>query len=126
MAILTREQILGTVCAKQVVPVPEWGGEVIVADMGGTARDQFERWCLDNADGRFVGVRATLASYAVVGEDGARLFTPDDVAALGEKSAAALDRVYEVASRLNRLSKKDAEELEKNSASATTEGSTSV
>lgn len=126
MAVLTREQILATTCSREVVKVPEWGGEVIVADMGATARDQFERWCLANHDSGFVGVRATLASYAVVGEDGARLFTPDDVAALGEKSAAALDRVYEVARRLNRLSKKDAEELEKNSASATTEGSTSV
>lgn len=126
MAILTREQILASKRAREVVSVPEWGGDVIVADMGGTKRDEFERWCLDNKGSNFVGVRATLASYTIIDEEGARLFTPDDVAALGELSAAALQRVYDVATRLNRLSNADAEELEKNSGAAPSGNSTST
>lgn len=124
MAILTAEQILATKPATEVVPVPEWGGEVIVADMGGTARDRFERFCLDNKS--LVGIRAVLAAATIVDERGELLFTPDQLDALGKKSGAALDRVYEVASRLNKLSQKDVEELEKNSEAAPSGGSTST
>ena len=124
--LLTKDQILASSCATERVDVPEWGGEVLVADFGGDGRDLFERWCLDHKGERFVGVRAALAAFAIVGEDGAPVFSADDIAALGKKSGAALDRVYDVASRLNRLTKKDAENLEKNSGSATTEGSPSV
>jgi len=124
--LLTREQIQASTVAVETVSVPEWGGEVLVADMGGDARDAFERWCLDHSGAGFVGARATLASFAIVGADGERLFTPEDVGWLGKKSAAALDRVYAVASRLNRLTKKDVAELEKNSGGETSGASTSA
>jgi hypothetical protein len=49
--------------------------------------------------------------------EGKRLFTDADAPVLGEKLAPALDRIFEAASKLNRLSKEDVEELEKNSES---------
>jgi hypothetical protein len=49
----------------------------------------------------------------MVGEDGERLFTDNEVNALGAKSAAALDRVFEVAAELSRLKPEDIEELGK-------------
>lgn len=47
--------------------------------------------------------RVRLAAACMVGEDGKPLFSPDDVAALGAKSAPALDRVIAAAESLNPL-----------------------
>ena len=46
-------------------------------------------------------------------ENGHRLFTDEDAEALGEKSGVALDRVWEVAQRINALRKEDVEALGK-------------
>jgi hypothetical protein len=54
------------------------------------------------------------------------LFTDEDVAALGQRSAAALERVFDAASRLSGLSAEDMEELAKNSESGQSGGSTSA
>lgn len=127
MALLTREQILqADDLPRELVPVPEWGGEVWVRTLTGTERDTFESETLlfrprgesaPNLDALHQ-TRARLCARAVCDERGRRLFSDDDVAALGQKSAAALDRVFEVAARLNRISARDLEELEKNSATA--------
>ena len=45
------------------------------------------------------------------------MFTDRDVERLGKKSALALDRIYEVAQRLNGIGKKEIDELTKNSES---------
>jgi hypothetical protein len=114
-AVLTREQILGANDSKtEEVPVPEWGGTVLVRSM---EADEKDAWELDCLSGRFKkpGIRAALVSLAMVDESGNRLFTDADVKALGKKSPRALDRVFDAASRLNALRQKDIEELEKNS-----------
>jgi hypothetical protein len=46
-----------------------------------------------------------------------------DINTLGQKSAAALDRVYEVAARLSKISKEDVDELAKNSGKGRSRGS---
>lgn len=103
--MLTREQILQ--CddlPKETVKVPEWGGEVQVRTMTGTDRDAFEASLISKEvgkEGRLENVRARLVSLAVCDESGNRLFGDEDVAALGAKSAKALDRVFAVAQRLN-------------------------
>ena len=60
-------------------------------------------------------MRARLCSLTVVGENDIRLFTADDVAALGQKSAAALERVFDVAMKLAGMSKDEVEKLGKDS-----------
>jgi len=47
-------------------------------------------------------------------EEGTRLFAAKDMDELGKKSAAALDRIFTVAQRLNGLSGEDVEDLAKN------------
>ena len=47
-------------------------------------------------------------------EDGDLMFTVHDVLELGKKSAAALDRVFSAANRLNATSEEGMEELAKN------------
>lgn len=100
------------------VEVPEWGGWVRVRALSGKERDIFEasvtgthkknkRMNLDN-------VRARLVQMTIVGEDGQPLFKRADVEALGKKNAAALDRVFEVATRLSGISEADVDELTEN------------
>ncbi|MEW5248916.1 hypothetical protein [Microbulbifer discodermiae] len=127
--LLNREQILGAKDLRyEDVEVPEWGGSVRVCTLSGSGRDQFEAYCVAagrNGAGGLDNVRATVVSLVVVDEKGERLFSKRDVEALGRKSASALDRVFEVAQRLNRLSDKDIEELEENLPKAPGEDSSS-
>src|SRR5690606_19506049 len=122
VVVLNREAILAAKdLPRELVEVPEWGGAVYVRALTGAERDQFEASIVEQR-GRDVrmamrNIRAKLVALTVVDEDGQRNFTDDDVAALGGKSAAALDRLFAVAQRLSGLSKEDVEELAKNSES---------
>lgn len=120
MGILTRDAILtADDLPRELVSVPEWGGEVYVRTMTGEERDGFEAEMVEvkgkNQSQNLKNLRARLAARTMCDEAGAGLFTPADAAALGKKSAAALDRVLAVAMRLNGLGEKDVEELVKNS-----------
>jgi hypothetical protein len=117
---LTRDQILNhDDLQRERVEVPEWSGEVYVRTMTGSERDAYEmRMVADRESGGVAGIhdiRATLAALTVCSEDGAPIFSLADIEALGRKSCAALDRVCEVAQRLNRLTAADIEELKKSS-----------
>ena len=129
--ILTREQILGAQDLKtETVDVPEWGGQVLVAGLTGTERDRFEQDSIQgkgkNVTMNFANMRARLVALAVVDSDGKRLFAHDDVKALGGKSAAALNRVFEVAQRLSGLTDNDLEELTEDFGDGQTDSATSA
>jgi len=119
MTYLSAEQILGADdLLREPVAVPEWGGTVMVQGMNGTDRDRFEAQMLNEQmngvakDKALANYRARLAAACLVSEDGKRLFRSDaEVKRLGEKSAQALNRVVEVASRLSGLTSEDVEEL---------------
>lgn len=118
MAILSRTAILAAEdLDRKVVTVPEWGGEVIVQELTGDARDEFDKFLMqcrqeDGIDTR--GIKAKLVSLSVVDEDGNPIFTEADVQALGRKSAAALKRVADEAQRLSGLGDDAVEEAAKN------------
>ena len=115
---LSRDQILRADDLKtETVPVPEWGGEVLMRTMTGSERDTFE--------GRFLSgnrnvsdARAWIAATLIVDDQGKPVFSPGDVAELGRKSASALQRVFEVGMRLSGLSGDEVEDMEKNSGPA--------
>lgn len=114
----------------EVVEVPEWGGSVMVRAMTGRQRDVFES-VIYKVKGKDVqlniaNVRAELVSRTVVDEGGTLLFSPEDVAALGDKSAAALDRIYAVAQRLSGITKSDIAELTENFTDGQSDGSISA
>jgi hypothetical protein len=120
---LTRDAILAAAALKtEDVPVPEWGGSVLVRELRGRERDEWEASLAVQRGNQMVpdvaNMRAKLVARCVVGEDHEPLFSQQDVAALGELSAAALDRVFEVASRLSGLNPADVEEMAKNSGTA--------
>lgn len=130
MAILTREQILQAQDLRtEEVPVPEWGGSVLVRGMTGAERDAFEASIVEmhgkNSQVNMANVRAKLAARTIVDEAGERLFTEKDIEALGKKNATALQRIFEVAQRLSGIGQSDIEELVKNSAGGPNGSSTS-
>ncbi len=116
MPILTRDQILSVEDrATESVDVPEWGGSVIVSTMSGRERDEFESSLLADKgaskDANMANLRARLASLCCVAEDGTRMFTKADIEALGNKSAAALNRIFIAAQRLNGIGEDAVDEL---------------
>ena len=119
MAVLGKANILSADDMQlEEVAVPEWGGSVMVKGLTGKERDAFEDEIVTirgketsfNAE----NFRAKLVVRCIVDEQGKRVFDDRDVAALGNKSAAALQRVFEVAQRLSGLTQNDVEELVKN------------
>ena len=130
MAVLKKEEILGADDRKtETISVPEWGGHVSVATMSGTERDDFEQSVVETRGSdtitNLANIRAKLCAKCMVDDDRKRIFADSDVKALGEKSAAALDRVFAVAQRLNGLSGDDVEGLVKNSEGGPSAASTS-
>lgn len=112
-----REELLGLDDRKVVeVTVPEWGGRVVrVAAMSAFDRDQWETQNYQAIKaGARRNVRAALVARCVVDETMVRVFADDDIEALGQKNAKALDRLFDVASDLNGLNEKSAEAVAKN------------
>ena len=124
--MLTKEQILSSEdLTKEIVDVPEWGGEVYVRAMTGTERDAFEASIVKDGGTNLANIRAKLCALCMVDEDGNRLFIDGDVLALGKKSALALDRVFNAAQKLNGIAKDDVKDMVKNSEEGQSEDSIS-
>ena len=116
MALLSRDDILNADdLTIETIAVPEWGGEVNVKTLTGAEKDKWET-ARARPDGspNLQNVRGSIVSICVCDEEGKAIFTPKDVAALGKKSARALDRVLEKCKELNGVTEGDLEELEKN------------
>jgi len=129
MKLLTRDAILQAQdLPTQDVEVPEWGGTVRVRALTGAERDAFEQSIVEQRGKstrmNLQNVRAKLVALTVVDENGNRIFSDADAKLLGQKSAAALNRVFEVAQKLSGITPEDVEELTKNSDSDQSEDST--
>lgn len=134
---LKRNQILDADDLKtEMVKVPEWAtgdeDEVCIKMLTGTERDKFEASTIRmNKAGRpeqnLDNLRARLIMLCAIDPDDNNLplFTKDDLRALGNKSAVALDRVFSAAQRLNGFTQADVEELAEGFDSAPSESSTS-
>lgn len=120
MKKLTREMILNCDDLKtQEIEIPEWGGTVTIRMMTGRERDAFEASIVDSKGGtramKFDNIRAKLVAKTVIDPDTKELmFTVADVEALGNKSAAALDRIFSASQKLSKITEEDVEELVKN------------
>jgi hypothetical protein len=125
---LSKDQILQAQDIKtEKVFVPEWGGEVNVKTLTGEERDRFEQSLFgDKSEKKMNNIRAKLCAASIVDDAGKQIFTEADIAAIGGKSANALDAVFAVAQRLSGLSKSDVDALVKNSESGQSEDSTSL
>jgi len=121
MKILTRQDIIAAQDVEtETVEVAEWGGAVIVRMMSGSDRDRFEQsLTVVQANGRreanLTNMRSKLVAMCAVDEQGNLLFGPDEIEHLAAKSAAAIERVFIVAQRLNGLAPDDVGAAAKNS-----------
>lgn len=115
--MLTKQQILEAPdITKEKVAVPEWGGSVFVKMMSGDELNAYQQAQLTR-DGRanMCGVYSKIAALTICDADGNALFSQAEALALGQKSAIALKRVVDVASRLSGLDDDDLEAAKKNS-----------
>lgn len=132
MALLSRDQIDAADDRQwEDVPVPEWGGEVRIVGMSGTARNAYQQeLVVIGSDGKPKSVNlddqlAKLLAKCIVGEDGKRLYNDREVKALGAKNGAVLERLARVAKRLSGLGEDAVEAAAGNSAAAPSGSSTS-
>lgn len=119
MSQLTKAAILEAQdLTTELIEVPEWGGSLTVRTMTGSERDVFEDSISKaTVNGRvdLRGLKVKLVVLTVLDDSGDRLFDDSDMAELNKKSASAIDRIFQVAQRLNGLTNEDVEELAGNS-----------
>jgi hypothetical protein len=89
------------------VDVPEWGGTVRLRGLTGLERDTWEASNRLLKGSEYVpnprGAKARLLVRAIVDAEGARLFRDQDAGALGARSAAVLERLFDRAAELSGL-----------------------
>jgi hypothetical protein len=115
---ISREQILAVRdLTIEEVEVDAWGGTIGVRVMTGAERDRFEGMILDAQERgqRTENFRARLLSLCLCDQQGGRLFDTLEIDRLGEKSCVALDQLFDVARRLNKLSPDEVDKLQGNS-----------
>jgi len=120
---LTAEAILAADDLPTIwVQTPEWGkgAGVWIRGMTGAERDQFEMRVsgLDGGGNQvkmdYTNLRASLVASCVVDDDGKRLFSGDQVEALGRKSGAVLDRLFDASRKASGIGEDDVKALAKN------------
>lgn len=115
MSILTKDQILAARDEVVVtVPVPEWGGDVCIRAMSVGERDRYENEFIRNKDRGVENFRTKFLAACLCDENGKRLFTEADVAALSAKSIKVMNRLWHEAMKHNALTNDDVEEIAKN------------
>lgn len=132
MSSLTKDAILK---AQDVVierlEVPEWGGVVYVRSITAAERGQIESAAATFKETKGKGdfAKTFTLKFAMLGlcdEKGERLFKDEEIAELAKKNAKVIARIAEAVQRLSGFSKKEIEELEKNSEKAQQEDSPSA
>lgn len=121
--------------SKEAVSVPEWGiddGLVFIKTLSAKDRDNWETSMVSVDMERkkvrkvnMANMRARLVVLTLVDAEGKRIFGDDDANQLGEKSAAVIARLFDVAQRVNGLSQEEVKALEKNSVSSQADASAS-
>jgi len=131
VTLLTRDAILAAQDREyDTVDCPEWGGAVRLASISGTQRDKYESSLIEQRGNdhrmNLRNARAKLIVACAVDEQGNKLFSEDDVNALGRKSAKPLERLFDACRRLTGLSDDDVDKLTEDFGDAQSDGSTTV
>jgi len=112
---------------RQSMEVPEWGGTVFIRGMTGAERAEFDG-AITSARSRVTAgsgdkaafdievhvhkMRIQVCAWCLVDSNGKRLFQDREIAQLGLKSDAALQRIYDKAIAMSGLSPEAEEEAE--------------
>jgi hypothetical protein len=130
--LLSKQQIVvASDIPTRRVPVPEWGGDVLVRGLTGAGRDKYFQSMAKVRKGQTVAdpenATAKLCALCIIDPKSDQpMFTAAEVGVLGDKSAAALHRVEQIAMALSGLDDETMEELKKASTSTGSDVSTSA
>ncbi len=105
---------------RESVECPEWGQTLLVRTLTGAERDTFENSVQQASRGKGIdlrGLKVKLVQLTLVTDDGEQVFESGDQLLLNGKSSRVIDRIFQVAQRLNGLSAEDADEMVGNSGS---------
>lgn len=107
--------------------IPEWGGKIKVRGLTGTERDRME-FVLAEArkNPETANIRAQLVGRCIVKSDGSRMFDDKKIAALGEKSGAVIDRIFDKVRELSGTKDGQVEDAAEDFGDAPTDDSRSV
>lgn len=90
MALLTAESILAAEdFVYDIVDCPEWGGEVRVRSLSGAQRATLKKAIDAGQD----NIDETVCVMAIVDQDGNRIFTQQQIAALSKKNTSVITRI---------------------------------
>lgn len=111
---LNRETILAVKydLPRKEVEVPEWGGSVFVRTLTSAERDAYEAWCLKKNGGKLA--RSVFIVWTCCDETGKPIFTTADLPSLNQVPSYVLERVFDAAMKINKITAEDVEALEKN------------
>jgi hypothetical protein len=124
MTLLTKSAILGASdLPHEDVSIPEWGGTIRVRVMTGLERDEFRSEIATDGGASIGNFSAALLAATCIDENGERLFSMGDIAAIRAKRATLLDVAAGVAARINGLGGQAAEDASKNSSSGQSDDS---
>lgn len=124
MTVLSKDAIKQATDYKvEKVSVPEWGGDVYLKTLSGTERDAFEE---GYAEQKMKNFRARFLVLTLCDESGERMFSDDEAADLGGKSAVVLNRLFDAAWALNAFRTEDVDALGNDLASDQSGGSISA
>lgn len=129
---LTRDEIFGMEdILVEEVTIPMWNNRtVLVCGLSAAAKNQYQQSLVEMKGGtqklRLENSTAKLVALTVVNQARQRIFTERDIEKLGTKSAAALELIVEAANRLSGMTKKEVEDLVKNSEPSQSDDSSSV
>jgi len=128
--MLTRDEILNADDLKtEVVDIPEWGGQVTIREMTGTAYEAYESNTHIRVGDKYmpnlIDRRARLCAMSIIDDKGELLFSDSDIKKLSGKSGDVLCNVFEACQKINKIGLFSVENLAKNSETTQTEDSTS-
>ena len=118
--LLSKENILAAKDIQTIdVEVPEWGGTVRVSEISAGDRCRLQAMIFGDDDkpksaeeiSEIMTIR--LCAMACVDENGEKIFSMDDVAALAKKSSKAINRIFDAADKLNGISVRAEEQIRK-------------
>lgn len=102
--------------------IPEWGGAVFVRGMTGHERDKYESSLYQqrgkNQQLNLRNARTKMVVLCTVDQEGKRIFDDKEIGRLSQKSARAIDRIFDLARELSGMTDEDIDELTKNSEEA--------
>lgn len=116
MPLTSKDSILSLSDLGAPIPleVPEWNDTVLLRRPTANDRDAWELYIQEHNTKPKSVWRAKLASMFLCDENGKLLFTQAEMHKLGEKSAAALHRIWKKGLELMNVSEQEVKELEKN------------